>query len=248
MTNAVLRLAAIVSLLTVVEVAPGTAHAPFFGQTEQIILPDGRVGEMRLLYGDGIIISNPARVIVLDSDNRLIGYSNETFSEHTIFCSADRRCVGYRHDDNTVLEFIAKESFIGPVVTDGLSTDLWRKRDDRVNMDMRPPRPSEFGFANYRLMTLNLSVSLVILGMLMGAPLLMLWYWVIGRRLGIASKVVIWVAAVVVEFILLFWSFLAAAFIGGISLLSWFLSLSIGVMFTFALAWLSRSPKRAPAG
>lgn len=233
--------------MIVAQIALSQAHTPFFTQREKIILPDGQVGEMRLLHGDGIIGPNPIRVIVLDGGNRLIGYSEETFSPHTIICSADRKCAGYRHSDNMVLEFVASKSYVGPIVTDGLSTGLWGDRGDQVNISMRPPKFSEFGFANYRLMTLKyfFILPIAIFGMLMGVPLLILWHWVIGSRHGIIYKIVCWIAALGAELVLLVWSLFAAFVTGDVSVFAWLVSVCIGILCTFAFARLLRPPRQA---
>jgi len=33
---------------------PAQAHSPYFTQAEKIVLPNGKMGELRLLHGDGI--------------------------------------------------------------------------------------------------------------------------------------------------------------------------------------------------
>ena len=53
----------------------GHAHRPYFTQSAKIALPDGKIGEMRLLHGDGIFFTDPVRVIVIDASGRLAGYS-----------------------------------------------------------------------------------------------------------------------------------------------------------------------------
>ncbi|TPG34875.1 hypothetical protein EAH89_30595 [Roseomonas nepalensis] len=74
---------------------PADAHRPYFTHVERIVLPDGQPGEMRLLKGDGILLADPVRILVLDRDGRLLARSHQS-GAMVLLCDRDRRsCRGY---------------------------------------------------------------------------------------------------------------------------------------------------------
>jgi hypothetical protein len=179
----------------------------------------------------------PVRLIVLDSSDRLIGYSNEIFSKHSIICSADRKCVGYRHSDNTILEFARSTPYIGPVVTSGESAGLWRERDDQINIEARKPKVSEFGIANYQLAMRSNPFSFVIaiVGLLMGMSLSLFWHWVIRSRQGVIFRLLGSIITLGVECVLIVWGFFYLFIIGEFSFIRWLISLCLGAMSGIAM-------------
>jgi hypothetical protein len=80
------------------------AHSPYFTRSEKVVLPDGTTGEMRLLHGDGIIAADPARVIVIGADGRLLARSDRS-PAITLICEPSRRtCKGYNRNTLEVLK------------------------------------------------------------------------------------------------------------------------------------------------
>lgn len=70
------------------------AHSPYFTRIEPIVLPNGQPGEMSLLNGDGIFVADPARILVLDQDRRLLARSYQSTSM-ILLCDRERRsCWG----------------------------------------------------------------------------------------------------------------------------------------------------------
>lgn len=70
------------------------AHSPYFTRIEPIVLPNGQPGEMSLLNGDGIVLADPARILVLDQERRLLARSYQSTSM-TLLCDRERRsCWG----------------------------------------------------------------------------------------------------------------------------------------------------------
>lgn len=62
-----------VSLLVLVSLPHQlSAHSPYFGQSEEIDLPGFGAIQFAVLYGDGVIFADPARVVVFDSDGTLL--------------------------------------------------------------------------------------------------------------------------------------------------------------------------------
>lgn len=78
--------------LTFMLVASGNAwaHRPYFTQIEPIVLPNGQPGEMRLMYGNSIFSADPARILVLDRDRRLLASSYQSISMN-LLCDGERR-------------------------------------------------------------------------------------------------------------------------------------------------------------
>jgi hypothetical protein len=48
------------------------AHSPYFTAVENVVLPSGEPGEIRLLHGDGIFLRDPVRAIAVDSRGHLL--------------------------------------------------------------------------------------------------------------------------------------------------------------------------------
>lgn len=114
-------------LLSAVGSAPGLARRPYFTQPEAVLLPDGQPGEMRILHGDGILLADPARIVVLDRGGRLLARSHRS-APVSLVCHQDRRsCWGYDHGTNRVLTLDpARFRYGGPFVPGTTERDgLW---------------------------------------------------------------------------------------------------------------------------
>lgn len=77
------------------------AHSPYFTKTEKIGLPDGTTGDIRLLHGDGIVMSNPVRAVILDAQGRAVARSHQTHAM-AIRCDGSRQCKAYDLNGFTV--------------------------------------------------------------------------------------------------------------------------------------------------
>lgn len=103
--------------------APAAAHSPYFTQTEKLALPDGRIGEIRLLHGDGIFFSDPVRAIVIDEQGRPLARSSWS-GAMIIACDGANRCRVYdlerwkRHDPDPA-------AFRVEAVFDRENEDFW---------------------------------------------------------------------------------------------------------------------------
>jgi hypothetical protein len=73
------------------------AHSPYFTQSEKFALPDGTVGQIRLLHGDGVILSDPVRVMILDAQGRPLARSPWAFAM-LLDCDRDHRCRAFNFD------------------------------------------------------------------------------------------------------------------------------------------------------
>jgi hypothetical protein len=65
-------------VLGILAASPTWAHSPYFTDVERLRLPDGAMGEARLLNGDGIIGPDPVRVLILDAAGRLLARSRKS--------------------------------------------------------------------------------------------------------------------------------------------------------------------------
>ena len=79
------------------------AHRPYTTQVTKVALPEGQLGEVRLLHGDGIISANPIRVLVVGANGRLLARSYRT-SMMALACSRDHRCRAFDVGQGQVLE------------------------------------------------------------------------------------------------------------------------------------------------
>lgn len=110
---------------------PASAHRPYFTQVERILLPNGEVGEVRLLYGDGIMGPDPVRVILIDREGRLRARSEKALSM-ALSCRLDGRCTIFHFTHDRILEPDPATFRSGPLVP-GLSSEdrngLWDIED-----------------------------------------------------------------------------------------------------------------------
>lgn len=82
--------------------APARAHSPYFSRAEKIVLPNGKLGELRLLHGDGILWADPIRVLALDEEGRMIARSPP--SPSMALSCANARCRVFDLAESAVLE------------------------------------------------------------------------------------------------------------------------------------------------
>ncbi|WP_204312067.1 hypothetical protein, partial [Escherichia coli] len=60
----------LIALSALVLPAAAQAHSPYFTESVEIALPDGRTGQLSVLRGDGILGADPARAVIVDADGR----------------------------------------------------------------------------------------------------------------------------------------------------------------------------------
>lgn len=79
------------------------AHRPYFTQSETIALPDGTLGEMRLLHGDGIFVADPVQAVIVDAEGRTVARTLES-GAFIIVCPEHRRCHAVDLDARALFE------------------------------------------------------------------------------------------------------------------------------------------------
>jgi hypothetical protein len=237
--------------LTMAHVDPSFARAPILANVIPVDLPDGQVGEMRLFHGDGVIVADPVRLIVLDATGHLVGYSHESFPV-SIICSEARKCVGYDHPNGVILEFVPTTNVLGPAISDELFAGLWfGPRNTTMNMRTRAPTWSEFAAANLQMAEGSRTelVFIAVAGACMALLALMLRAFAVGRGLGFCVQLVLWIVALGLEFVLLIFSFWPVH-IGAMGEFVWLLSLCSGALCIVGV-WLTfryfRHMRRQPA-
>jgi hypothetical protein len=117
----------IVLIWAVAATSPASAHRPYFTQVEKLLLPNGEIGEARLLNGDGIIGPDPVRVIILDAQDRLLARSHKSRSM-ALSCQADRQCLIFDYSAGKVLDLVPASFRQGapvPGLSDEARNDLW---------------------------------------------------------------------------------------------------------------------------
>jgi len=102
-----------VSLLTGIGLA--LAHRPFTTQVEKVALPDGQLGEVRLLHGDGIVAADPIRVLVVNASGRLLARSYRT-PMMALTCSREKHCRAFDVGRARVLDIDPATFREGPIV------------------------------------------------------------------------------------------------------------------------------------
>jgi hypothetical protein len=237
--------------LTMAHVDPSFSRAPILAGVIPVDLPDGQVGEMRLFHGDGVIVADPVRLIVLDATGHLVGYSHESFPV-SIICSEARKCVGYDHPNGVILEFVPTTKFLGPVISDELFAGLWfGPRNSTMNIRTRAPTWPEFAAANLQMAEGSQTdlVFIVVAGACMALLALVLKAFAVGRGLGFFVQLVLWIVALGLELALLLFSFWPV-YIGAMGEFVWLISLCSGALCIVVL-WLAfrffRRSHRQPA-
>lgn len=91
------------AFLAAVAAGPALAGFTYFTQVEKIRLPSGEMGEARLLNGDGVMGPDPVRVLLLDSQGRLVARSHKSFLM-ALSCEADGRCLIFDLSNGKVLD------------------------------------------------------------------------------------------------------------------------------------------------
>jgi hypothetical protein len=107
------------------------AHRPYFTQVEKIRLPNGEMGEARLLNGDGIFGPEPVRVLILDAQGRLLARSHKSRSM-ALDCSDEGRCLIFDFSAGEILDPDPSTFQQGPVVpsrSDDERDGLWELED-----------------------------------------------------------------------------------------------------------------------
>lgn len=103
------------------------AHRPYFTQVEKIRLPNGEIGEARLLNGDGILGPDPVRVIILDAQSRLLARSHKSHSM-ALSCRDKGQCLIFDLSAGKILELAPSSFRQGPLVPglgDNERNELW---------------------------------------------------------------------------------------------------------------------------
>lgn len=123
------RLAPGVAALAAILAAGDGAHAhrPYFTQIEKAVLPDGQMGEMRLLHGDGIIIADPVRVVLLDARGWIVARSHDSHSM-VIMCDAANRCRVFDGEQSLMLD-PDPTSFRPRALDGGEAVNYWDSAD-----------------------------------------------------------------------------------------------------------------------
>ena len=232
-------------ILMVAASSPSLAHRPYFTQVEPIILPNGQPGEMRVLRGDGIIIADPSRILVLDSNRRLLARSG-IGDVVSILCDGDRRaCRGHSGLATLILD---PASFrLGPVVPGLEQNDrsgLYELMDGNASWGFTVQLASvgdvlraEAAIFRQHLLPLSLiavlgAVAATILIAGKGLPNLAAWrafaLWIVGFLLRLAGTApILFIAAYV---------FLLT----DVTLLLWLASFGSGASLMWLAVWLRR--------
>jgi hypothetical protein len=221
---------------------PALAHRPYFTHMEKITLPDGNVGEMRLLRGDGIVFSDPGRVLVVDAAGRLLARSPRFFLL-VILCQPPRECRVVDLDKSHVLELDPATFRTGAVVPSDPDL-LWDFESGEASwgFQARDATFAELIEANIA-MALQFPISLLILT---GCGLLGVAIVFVGRFKPTEDWVTNWIVRGLLFLLRLLgvgavlkFSLLMVA-IAGISTVLWFASLLAGALLMGVSLWIWR--------
>jgi hypothetical protein len=135
--------------------SPALAHRPYYTQVEKILLPNGEVGEVRLLNGDGIFAADPVRAVIVSPQGMLLALSPKTRSM-AVSCDANHHClivdlVNDRAFDLDPNSFRA--GAVQPAITSGDRTDDWdlEAEGESWGFAVRKANASELSAANWTL-------------------------------------------------------------------------------------------------
>jgi len=152
---------------------PAAAHSPYFSRAVEVTLPNGQRGEMRLIHGDGIFFADPVRILVLNSEGRLLARSHRSVPI-SLICD-DGHCRGYDHARMAVLDLdptsFRHDGPLVPSVSQHNRGKLWELEDGAAwGFAVRSARPNEVLHGEWAHLSEHPgSVGiLLILGLLMG--------------------------------------------------------------------------------
>lgn len=91
-------------MIALLAIGPASAHRPYFTRVESIALPNGEMGELRLLHGDGIFWADPICVLALDSQSRLLARSHSSVAMALSCGWWTRRCLIFDGFDSLELD------------------------------------------------------------------------------------------------------------------------------------------------
>lgn len=216
---------------------PASAHRPYYTQVEKIRLPNGDIGEARLLNGDGIFGPDPVRVLILDTQGRLLARSPKS-SSIRISCLEGGECVIFDLTHDKVLELEASSFRQGDRVP-GVSTEerdgLWDLEDggESWGFRIRSPLPSERPATLSAMLREHFPMILinVLTGIVCGSLAIGAWLIVRAQRRKRATRILMAMAGSTVVAVVGLFAALASGFLSAISALPltmWVLSLSAG--------------------
>ena len=131
------------ALLATVATGPALAQFTHFIQAEKIRLPNGEMGEARLLKGDGIIGPDPVRVLLLDSQNRLLARSHKSLLM-VLSCEVDGQCLIFDLSNSKILDLEPRSFRQGERIPDlGSRSDvMWDLEQDEESWGFAPRTPT----------------------------------------------------------------------------------------------------------
>lgn len=221
-------------LLAVLAMSPVRAHRPYFTDVGRIRLPDGTLGEARLLNGDGILGPDPVRVLILDAQNRLLARSHKSVLI-ALSCEDDGRCLIFDLSRRKVLDLEPSSFRQGAVVPGADDRDnLWDLDDGEEAWGFAPRNPtSGERLKSYGLLWQKSLPATVIDGLVgIACGLIALAMFRLGRAK--LTRTVEKVAAILATLGLLggglFLVLISGLFsyLGGLPLAMWLLSLGLG--------------------
>jgi hypothetical protein len=235
----------------VMAASPASAHRPYYTQIEKIRLPNGELGEVRLLNGDGIFFTDPVRPIIVDQHSRLVARGPKALSL-AVSCDNDHRCVIVDLWKSRVLELDPasfRQGPLQPAVTRG-PTDDWNLEDgdESWGFSTRDATSDEMWAANL-VLAREQRGGLILVAFLAGLGALFL----VPIRLDIVSKRRRFFtrAALLLVGSALFCFFTAAslwmATLGGLTFELWILSVATGACTVWMIAALVKTRSRLRA-
>jgi len=134
---------------------PAFAHRPYYSTVAKIRLPDGGLGEVRLINGDGILFTDPVRPLIVNSSDQLLARGPKAHSIG-ISCTDDDHCLIVDLWNERVYDLEPSSFRQGPVqpaVRDDASTDNWdlEDGDESWGFTMREASARELLTANLAL-------------------------------------------------------------------------------------------------
>jgi hypothetical protein len=184
-----------VSCLTVAS-SPASAHRPYYTQVEKILLPNGQIGELRLLNGDGILGPDPVRAVIVSPQGRLLAISSKTHSM-AISCDDDRHCLIVDLMSDRVFELdprTFRDGAVQPAISPGDRTDDWDLEAETESWGFvtRPAGVAELSAANWALAheIYGALIFSAILGALGGICLVPIRLSIRSRRLRLLAQAV----------------------------------------------------------
>lgn len=240
---------ALIALLPLIVSQPSAAHSPYFTDSREIALPDGKVGRLRILKGDGVVGADPARAVVLDAEGRSLARTPSTVAI-LLTCDGAGQCVAVDPGNWTTYEVDPASFRVGEIVRPRQDA-IWELERGTETWGFRSRLATVPEIARAEIAQIQglggTALAFVGIGVLFAVALVPRLRWPrdggAGRRLVVLG----WMALRVVILLGAGWVSAMLAFLAGITTPLWLILMGLGAALATPVIRFGRNRRAAAA-